>query len=86
MVHDIRDKVCELIVKVMKLDIEPASLKPDDLIHDYGISSVDALEILIGIEAQFNITIDDNDLSQQLVATIDNLVNYVTERMQYAQA
>lgn len=79
---NIKEKVSEIVIKTMKSSLSPSEIKGADLIHEFGISSVDALEILIGIESEFGITIDDNDLSQELVSTLDNLVNYVQKHLQ----
>lgn len=80
--ENLRDQIIDVVIKVMKSNLAPSDVVGKDLIHEFGISSVDALEILVMIESKFNITIDDNDLSQELVSSLDNLINYVRRRLE----
>lgn len=80
----IQKRLREVIVKALNLDVDPADIKSENMIEELGISSVDALEILIWVENEFDIMIDDNDLSQELVSSLTNLEGYIRERVSAA--
>ena len=80
----IQKRLREVIVKALNLDVDPADIKSENMIEELGISSVDALEILIWVENEFDIMIDDNDLSQELVSSLTNLEGYIRERISAA--
>ena len=64
-------------VKVLNLEIPIDELKCNDLIEYYGINSVDALEILIHIENEFDIEIDEEHLNAELINNIASVVKYI---------
>lgn len=76
----IADRLRAVIVRALDLKIEPPALVGQDLITELGITSVDALEILIWVENEFGVHIDDNDLSRELVSSITRLEDYITAR------
>lgn len=73
----IEERLRELFVKSLRLQISPAEVGETDLIKTLGIDSVSALEVLIWVENEFNITIDDQDLSPALVNSLSTLANYI---------
>lgn len=78
---EMKNRLRVTIVKALGRDIEPTSIKGEDMIHELGITSIDALEILIWIENEYGIHIDDGDLSQALVSSLDALESYVTGKL-----
>lgn len=73
-------KVKENIIKVLNLGIAPEELESSNLIESYGINSVDALEILIHIENEFDIEVDEEHLNAELINEVSALVEYIEEK------
>ncbi len=71
------DKVKEIIVKELKIDafkVTPeASLK-----EDLGADSIDAVEVIMALEDEFNISISDD--AAQNIKTVQDLVNYIESK------
>ena len=80
-----RKSIIEEIKKVIgeTTDIENAELltEMENLITEKGINSIDAIGILVAIEDTFDIEIDDQDLSVELVKSIKNLADYVEKKI-----
>jgi acyl carrier protein len=74
---DLKLKIKTIIVKVLNLNISPEELLEEDIIDTYGFNSVDALEVLMHIENEFEIEIDEDDLDSELVGSINKLTMYV---------
>jgi len=55
---EIEEKLIEIVRQ--EKDIAPEQLKPEMLLADGGIDSLDALTILFAIEEQFHISIPDD--------------------------
>ncbi len=51
-----------------------------DILAYYGFSSLDALEYLLMLEERFDITFEDEDLTQEVLASADGLVGYIVAR------
>lgn len=80
----VQQRVKEVIVRALDIDIPPdeigtsASLMEDGL----GLDSVSILEIITGLEEEFEISITDEDISDDLLATVNTVIDYVEKRLQ----
>ncbi len=80
---NIKKKLHELITTTLnRPEVTLEQIANNNMSTSLGITSIDSLEILIAVEREFDITIDDNDLSQDLVSSFSNLESYVAARMQ----
>ena len=73
-------KLKEIIIKTMELSVELEQIKGENLVEEIGFNSVDALEILVWVENEFAIRFPDEDLSSELLISLDNLADYVIRR------
>ena len=73
-------KLKEIIIKTMELSVELEQIKGENLVEEIGFNSVDALEILVWVENEFDIRFPDEDLSSELLISLDNLADYVIRR------
>lgn len=76
-------KVKELIIERLQLD----GMAPDDiedaapLFGDgLGLDSIDALELVIGIEKVFNVRIQDEDVGAKAFASANALVAFLRDK------
>lgn len=77
--EQIVDKLKEIIEK--SIDVNKEDIIGDNLITELGINSVDALEILVWVENTFDIIIEDEDLSIDLLSSINTLADYVENKL-----
>ena len=73
-------KLKEIIIKTMELSVELEQIKGENLVEEIGFNSVDALEILVWVENEFDIRFPDEGLSSELLISLDNLADYVIRR------
>ena len=70
-----------LIITTLKLD----GVRPEDIPDDepligsprFGLDSVDALEIVLAIEKEFNVKIGSSEESRRALATVNTLAAYL---------
>lgn len=68
------DKVQELVVE--KLDVEPSQVTMDtDIMKDLEADSLDAVEIILGVEEEYGIEIPDEDADN--FVTVGDIVKYI---------
>ena len=68
------DKVKEIIVN--ELSVEADKVTPEaNLKEDLGADSIDAVEVIMSLEDEFNVTISDD--AAQNIKTVQDLVNYI---------
>ena len=82
----IKDIIKEVFVEVLDLEIPPDALIDNHLIEEYGLNSVDALEILMHLEKRLNVEVDEEDLTADLVNSIDELSSYLLNKLSSADA
>ncbi len=78
----IESQIKAMIVSLLELDKDPESINSDDnLIDTIGLNSVDALELLLMVEEEFEIEIDDDDLNESLVSSVGSMAGYIAEKI-----
>lgn len=73
-------KLKSVLVKALRLDRAPESLPDTGLTNELGIDSIKSLEFLVWVENTFAIQIEDEDLSANLVDSLDTLAAYVDRK------
>ena len=79
--EDLKTNLRKIVAKSLRLESDPAEIGDMNLISTLGIDSISSMEILIWVEDEFNITIEDEDLSPALVDSLDTLATYVESRI-----
>lgn len=70
------DKIKAIIVD--KLDVDESKVNMDtDILKDLEADSLDAVEVILGIEEEFGLEIPDE--AADSFSTVSDLVNYVEE-------
>ncbi|MGE5835310.1 MAG: acyl carrier protein [Acidobacteriota bacterium] len=77
---DIEARVRELIGRVAKQDVSQLR-SDDDLVERLGVDSLQGLQILAGVEKQFDVRLPDEELIK--MRTIERIAEAV-QRLQYA--
>jgi acyl carrier protein len=81
----IKSGLRKLFVDTLRLPIAPAEMGETNLIADLGIDSIGVMELLTRVENQFQILIDDGDVSPALVDSLDTLSAYIAQKQSGAQ-
>ena len=72
------DKIKEIIVEQLGVDVDGLTLE-SNLMKDLEADSLDAVEIIMGIEEEFDFEIPDEEAEK--FQTIGDLVDYVEGRV-----
>lgn len=75
---DVEAKVKEIIMD--KLGVEETQITPTaSFINDLGADSLDIVELVMGFESAFSVSIPDEDAEK--MSTVGDAVKYLTERL-----
>lgn len=79
---EIRSKVKDLIVRRLKLDVEPSSIEDGAPLfgEGLGLDSIDALELVLGLEQEFGIKVADEEVGVKAFASVDSLADFIQEK------
>ncbi len=79
--QQLKQELKEMIVERLFLDVEPAQMGDNEnLMENYEIDSVNLFEIVVGLEESFGISVEDEDFSVDLFATVDSLAEFVEQK------
>lgn len=79
----IEEKLKKIMVDHFEIAESPESIDSEKefLLDDYGVNSIDILELLLKIEMEFGIEIEDEDLEADLLITLRNLAKYICKKI-----
>jgi acyl carrier protein len=78
----LRSEIKQLIVERLKLEVEPEAIGDDQpLFGDgLGLDSIDALELVLGIEQAFGVKIEDEEMGEQALSSVNALAGFVVKK------
>jgi len=77
----LKEQIKDLIIRRLRLEISPADIdEKAPLFGDgLGLDSIDALELVVGLEQEFGISIPDEDVGKEAFASVEALCQYVEQ-------
>lgn len=80
--ENLAPRVKELIVRRLKLDIDPKSIENDAPLfgEGLGLDSIDALELVLGLEQEFGIKVEDEEVGVKAFASVNALVDFIEQK------
>lgn len=75
---NVLERVKNIIGEILKVE---SIVEKTNLIEEYSIDSLQAIEILVMIENEFEISIDDEDLNMRLLESPKVLCEYVEKKL-----
>lgn len=82
MTEDLQNKIKALIVKRLKLEIKPEEIDSATPLFGtgLGLDSIDALELVVGLEQEFGIKVKDEEVGKEIFASVNTLAEYVKKK------
>ena len=75
---DVLARLKEIIID--RLDVEEDQIRPEaSFVEDLGADSLDIVELIIGIEEEFDIEIPDEDAEK--LTTVGEAINYASSKL-----
>jgi len=77
---ELKNRLRRLIVERLKLEVDPASIGDDQLLfgdEGLGLDSIDALELVLGVEQELGVRIEDEEVGSQVLTSVDTLADFV---------
>jgi acyl carrier protein len=77
--------ILDTIINQLEHD-ETIELDPKKAFNELGIDSIGIMTLFVNVEEKFNITIDEDTLIDSSVNTIEDLCNYIENRLESNQS
>jgi acyl carrier protein len=76
-INDVQGRLLALVKSILKQNAIAADLEPATLLVDVGLTSMDMVNLMLAVEAEFDFTITQSEITPenfQSVATLNRLV------------
>jgi acyl carrier protein len=75
--RELNERIKQLIVNVLGLSGEPTQISDDQPLfgRGLGLDSLDALELVVGLEEEFEVSVSDDDVSS--LSTVNKMADYI---------
>lgn len=79
---DLKDRIKRLIVERLKLETDPSEIGDNEPLfgEGLGLDSIDALELVLGLEQEFGVKIEDEEVGGEALASVSALAAFVREK------
>lgn len=77
----VEEKLIGILSEILDKELSVEGLRGVNLIEEYSINSLDALQIIIEIEKRCNVIIDDEEKIIEAFRSFESLAEYVKECM-----
>ena len=69
-----------LVIDLLKLNIPASSISSETNLYELGLDSLTITDLLLSLETELDITVDVEDLSEELFASFGNLMAFVRRK------
>ena len=79
---ELKGRIKRLIVERLKLEMDPEEIGDADPLfgEGLGLDSIDALELVLGLEQEFGVKIEDEEVGGEALASVDALADFVRDK------
>jgi len=82
-IDNLRLELKQILVDRLKLERAPESIGDEELLfapEGLGLDSIDALELVLGIEQRYGVQLGNEEVATEALASIDHLARFLIER------
>jgi acyl carrier protein len=78
----LRGRIKRLIVDRLKLEVAPDAIGDDQPLfgEGLGLDSIDALELVLGLEQEFGVKVEDEEVGQEALSSVASLAEFVAAK------
>ena len=83
---DVQTRILALVKTILQQNAMTAEVRPDSLLVDVGLTSMDMVNLMLGVEAEFDFTIPQDEITPENFQSIKTLQQMVLAQLQSAAA
>jgi len=81
---DVRHRVMALVKAILEQNAITATVESDTRLVDVGLTSMDMVNLMLGVEAEFDFTIPQSEITPENFQSVKSLEAMVTGQLQAA--
>jgi acyl carrier protein len=83
---DVGNRVLTLVKSILKQNAITAKVDPDSLLVDVGLTSMDMVNLMLGVEAEFDFTIPQSEITPENFQSVQTLQRMIVSQLEPATA
>ncbi len=83
---DVQDRILALVRSILEQNAIAAELDPESLLVDVGLTSMDMVNLMLGVEAEFDFTIPQSEITPENFQSVKTLQRMILRRLEPATA
>jgi acyl carrier protein len=83
---DIRDRIVSLVTAILEQNEIVAEVTPDARLVDLGLTSMDMVNLMLGVEAEFDFTIPQDQITPENFQSVETLERMVAGQLKTVAA
>jgi acyl carrier protein len=84
MSEEIKNRIKRVLIKKLLQDFSPEDIGDNTPLIELGVGvdSIATLEFIVALEKEFQISIDESKVNLELLATVSNISDYISSRIE----
>ena len=83
---DVRNRIMKLVKGILEQNSLAADVAPAAKLVDVGLTSMDMVNLMLGVEAEFDFTIPQSEITPENFQSVETLERMVATQLQPAAA
>jgi len=84
--NDIQGRIVALVKSILEQNAITAEVAPDTKLVDAGLTSMDMVNLMLGVEAEFDFTIPQTEITPENFQSVETLERMVATQLKLATA
>ncbi|MFB6459020.1 phosphopantetheine-binding protein [Bradyrhizobium tunisiense] len=83
---ELRNRIIKLVKGILEQNSFTADVTPSAKLVDVGLTSMDMVNLMLGVEAEFDFTIPQSEITPENFQSVETLERMVTTQLRLANA
>jgi acyl carrier protein len=83
---DVQDRILALVNSILAQNAIAAQIDPDSRLVDVGLTSMDMVNLMLGVEAEFDFTIPQSEITPENFQSVKTLLRMIAGQLEPATA
>ena len=83
---DVQDRIIKLVMGILEQNSLATAVQPRARLVDIGLTSMDMVNLMLGVEAEFDFTIPQAEITPENFQSVDTLQRMVMSQLRPVQA
>jgi acyl carrier protein len=84
--RDVRNRIVALVQLILDQNAIAADIRPEARLVDIGLTSMDMVNLMLGVEAEFDFTIPQGEITPENFQSVETLQRMVVGQLQAEKA